>query len=92
MELAKKMHELSVCCKLDKPTAIVVLVLNVLLPGWGTVFAGIICSPKLAKNNLVIGTIQYFTAFLLIGWVWSIYVGVKIYKFSMTPQVVQVPT
>jgi len=86
MEQAKKMHELSTECDLDKYSAIAVLLLNIFLPGWGTVFAGIIVNPTLAKNNLVIGTIQYFTAFLLIGWIWSIYVGIKIYKYSMKSQ------
>jgi tetrahydromethanopterin S-methyltransferase subunit E len=82
MEQAKRMHELSISCKLDKPTAIIVFCLNVFLPGWGTVFAGIIHSHEMTRNNLVIGTIQYFTAFILVGWVWSIYVGFKIYKVS----------
>lgn len=76
------MHGLAVCCKLDKQTATIVLVANILLPGWGTVAAGIIHGNERTKNNLIVGTVQYFTALLIVGWVWSVFCGFKIYQYS----------
>lgn len=51
------MHRLSVCCKLDKTEATAVLLLNVFLPGWGTVAAGIMQGNERTKNNLIVGTV-----------------------------------
>lgn len=82
MDEVKRMHRLSVCCKLGKPEAIAVLLLNIFLPGWGTVAAGIMQGNERTKNNLIVGTVQYFTALLIVGWVWSIYCGLQIYSYS----------
>jgi len=53
------------------------LIVNILLPGVGTLVAGI----KSERNTtMVIGVLQFITSFLLVGWIWSIYWGYLIYK------------
>jgi len=53
------------------------LVVNILVPGCGTLVAGI----KSERNTtMVIGVLQFILAFVLIGWIWSIYWGYLIYK------------
>lgn len=52
-------------------------VVNILLPGVGTLVAGI----KSERNTtMVIGVLQFLLAFLIVGWIWSIYWGWLIYK------------
>ena len=56
-------------------------VVNILLPGVGTLVAGI----KSERNTtMVIGVLQFLLAFLIVGWIWSIYWGWLIYKKVLT--------
>lgn len=55
--------------------AIVILILNIILPGIGT-----LCFCCLDKGNLVehlvIGLLQFFLCWTIVAWVWSICWGV----------------
>lgn len=53
------------------------LIVNIFLPGVGTLVAGI----KSERNTtMVIGVFQFLLAFLIVGWIWSIYWGYLLYK------------
>ena len=54
--------------------AIVLLIINIFLPGWGTIVMAFLDGFKL--KTLIVGILQFFTAFLLIGWIWSIWWGI----------------
>jgi len=71
------------CCRnmqvptLEKDWGTGMLVVNILLPGVGTLVAGI----KSERNTtMVIGVLQFLLAFVIVGWIWSIYWGWLIYK------------
>jgi hypothetical protein len=60
----------------DKTHALIVLILNIVIPGLGTFLAGC-CFIKQANNNVMIwGVLQFVTLIILVGWVWSIWWGV----------------
>ena len=64
--------------------AIISLVLNIFLPGWGTILNGIM-GPTIDAIEIVIGVIQLFTAFCIIGWIWSMVWGVLIFLKKKEP-------
>ena len=55
-------------------TAIILLIINIFLPGVGTIVMCFLGGFK--PNTLLVGLLQFFTAFLIIGWIWSIWWGV----------------
>jgi hypothetical protein len=58
----------------NKAVAVVIIVLNVLIPGLGTMISSCVSSGPLSKTQLTIGLLQLFTWHaLLLGWIWSIY-------------------
>ena len=58
------------------------LIVNILLPGVGTLVAGI----KSERNTtMVIGVFQFLLAFIIVGWIWSIYWGYLLYKKVRAP-------
>lgn len=54
--------------------AIILLIVNIFLPGWGTFVMGFLNGVK--TKTILVGIVQFFTAFLIIGWVWSIWWGI----------------
>ena len=61
--------------KLDKTLAIVCLVLNIILPGVGTMISACTGSDFNA-TALIYGVLQLLTAWLIVGWIWSIVHGI----------------
>ena len=67
---------------------IVCLILNIILPGWGTILSSNACvhAVKDAERGccnwgtFVDGMIQFYTAPLIFGWFWSIIFGVALYR------------
>ena len=60
--------------KVNKPLAVFCGIINVILPGSGTITAA--CATpdeKVSKSQLIIGVLQFFLSLVLIGYVWSIY-------------------
>jgi hypothetical protein len=66
--------------RLDKTMALVVLILNIFLPGVGTIIMG--CVGNNAGGWICIGICQALLAFLIIGWIWSIITGLMCLKYS----------
>ena len=60
--------------KLSKPLAIFCAVINVILPGFGTITASCLTSEeKVSKTQIYIGLLQFLTGVLIVGWIWSMY-------------------
>ena len=64
----------------DETMAIVCLVLNIILPGVGTMVNAYYS--KYTCTGICFGILQMITSIILIGWVWSIVYGVKIMNKS----------
>lgn len=75
--------------KVSQPVAIACLVINVLLPGFGTITAACFDEDKIVpKTQIFFGVLQFLTSpFLLLGWAWSIYWGWLIYQESQKQSV-----
>eukprot|EP01095_Lingulamoeba_sp_RSL-Kostka_P012858 TRINITY_DN5182_c0_g1_i1.p1 TRINITY_DN5182_c0_g1~~TRINITY_DN5182_c0_g1_i1.p1 ORF type:complete len:132 (+),score=2.09 TRINITY_DN5182_c0_g1_i1:45-440(+) len=63
--------------KVKKPYHIVCFVLNIFIPGSGTIIAAIM--DKMDWVNIVFGIIQFLTFIIILGWIWSIIWGYAIY-------------
>jgi hypothetical protein len=58
---------------LETPMAAVVLIANILIPGLGTLVAGIIAHQKLIGRAVA----QFLLALVIVGWVWAVITGVQ---------------
>ena len=56
--------------------AIVILIVNIIVPGIGTICFICLGGSGQWVEHLVIGLLQFFLTFFLIGWIWSICWGV----------------
>ncbi|CBJ28924.1 expressed unknown protein [Ectocarpus siliculosus] len=64
---------------LRKPLAFVLLVINVFVPGLGTVIAGFLtCKLK----SIFTGILQLVTTSLVVGWVWSVMWGWELWTLA----------
>ena len=61
--------------ELNKVLAIILLVLNCIFPGVGTMCLSCL-GPRFVWDHLIIGLLQLLLSFLIIGWVWSIFWGI----------------
>ena len=62
----------------------IVLALNVVIPGTGTILAACLSDSHAAnKSQITIGFLQLLTAIYIFGWVWSIYWGILIIQKSL---------
>ena len=62
--------------KLHKGLAVFFAILNVILPGFGTMFAACFVSEgEVSKAQIAIGLAQFLTSAFIIGWIVSIYWG-----------------
>jgi len=62
-------------CKVEGSMGLICLILNILLPGWGTLLSTVLGEPKFDIMQIVFALLQWFTTWLLVGWIWSIYWG-----------------
>ena len=60
--------------KLQVGLALAVLILNIFLPGIGTIVMG--CVSNNSGSWICIGICQMFLTFLIIGWIWAIITGI----------------
>ena len=89
------LHEDIVCCDgstiytMKSPMHIICLVLNILIPGSGTIISACSCvhavkdaesDSKWNFGTVVDGIIQFYTSAILFGWIWSIIFGIALYK------------
>ena len=61
------------------PMHIVLLILNIIWSGLGTMINSCMGS-KFNSTCFLVGLIQWLTAFCLVGWIWSIYWGILIFQ------------
>ena len=61
--------------RLPHSVAVWCAILNVVLPGVGTMIAAVVDQPNFNKTQFWIGVFQLCTSFFLIGWAWSIWWG-----------------
>ena len=76
------MHAKVTGIKLEGMMGLIILVLSVFVPGWSTLIAGVLAGGDNLMPGVVIGVIQFLTCWLIVGWLWSIFVGFKIYSNS----------
>ena len=61
--------------------AVMILLVNVFFPSFGSFY--LICiGDKCRKSQLVVATLQLITTPLIVGYIWSIYWGIKAIKKS----------
>ena len=67
----------------ELPIAIVLLVLNIIISGFGTIC--FICVGGSANwvEHLIIGFIQFFCWIFIVGWIWSICWGIFVVMKSI---------
>ena len=64
---------------MHKIAAVICLLINVVLPGFGTMIAACITQAEtVPKTQLALGFLQFLTSFVIIGWVLSIIWGILI--------------
>jgi hypothetical protein len=68
---------------LSKTCAIIILIINIFIPGWGTMILGCYSDHHMGYFILK-GLLQFLLAGLIVGWVWSIITGVKVVKRSQS--------
>jgi hypothetical protein len=61
-------------------TALIILIINIFLPGVGTMIMG--CYSESCGKWACIGIVQILLAALIVGWIWAIYTGIQCQKFS----------
>lgn len=59
----------------SKGLSILLLVLNIFFPSLGT-FLMACLGDKFEKDQIIVGLIQFFTCWLIVGWIWSIWWGI----------------
>eukprot|EP00347_Sterkiella_histriomuscorum_P023722 403333611 len=64
-----------------KTMGILLLLLNIFMPGVGTIINALM-GHGISGTGLLIGFVQMITSFMLLGWIWSIWWGVEIAKRS----------
>ena len=60
--------------------AVILLLLNIFLPGVGTIVMSFMEGFKV--KTLIVGILQLVLAGLIIGWIWSIYWGILVLQKS----------
>ena len=67
--------------KVDPPLHIVLFIVNIIFPGWGTMISAC-CGKKFNSDALCMGLIQFIFCWTLICWIWSIIHGYWIFEKS----------
>jgi hypothetical protein len=71
---------------IDPTHALIMFILNIILAPLGTLIYACI-SPQTGRN-LIIGLLQLILMPFLVGWIWSIYYGYRIYRVSLNSALV----
>jgi hypothetical protein len=73
--------------QLTRSVAITSLIMNIFLPGSGTILSGCLISGIFGRGLKLTGVVQILTAICLIGWIWAVYTGVMLIKAVDNPEV-----
>lgn len=57
-------------------SAVVILIINIFLPGWGTILMTCCNGGDYFAEHILVGLIQFFATPLLFGYIWSIIWGI----------------
>ena len=68
--------------KLEKQDGLITLILTIIFGGLGVVYAGFKAGGDIQQKALILGIVQWVLGCFLIGWLWAVYVGWKIYSNS----------
>ncbi len=68
--------------KLEKQDGLITLILTIIFGGLGVVYAGFKAGGDLQQKALILGLVQWILGCILIGWLWAVYTGWKIYSNS----------
>ena len=83
------MHEMALVA-VEPKTAKRALILNICLPGAGTILVGYETKGDVLINNIIVGLLQLvLTPFFLVGWTWSFILALQIYHKSHTENMPQ---
>ena len=82
------MCEGSAVFTLKSPWHIICLVMNILLPGWGTMLSASVCvhavkdseRGKCSCGTFTDGMFQFYLSPIIFGWIWSIVFGIALYR------------
>jgi hypothetical protein len=69
-------------CKVPSPWGIILFIVNIIFPGVGTIISAFLGGGSCVSEAVVVGIIQLLTCWLIVGWIWSIIWGWKIYEKS----------
>jgi hypothetical protein len=69
---------------LNPALAVILLIINIFLPGVGTMILGCI-NGGCDITHIVVGILQFITAGIIIGWIWSIWWGILLVQKSAKP-------
>ena len=72
---------------LNPALAVLLLVVNIFLPGVGTMILGCL-GGGCAWQHIIVGVLQLITAGIIIGWIWSIWWGILLVQKSTSNQAV----
>jgi len=67
------------CPRLEPQTGLIILILNIIFPGLGTMIVGCIGRNVNCCAWVLIGIGQSLLTVCIVGWIWSILVGIQIY-------------
>ena len=68
--------------KLEKNLALMCFIFNCLLPGVGSVISSFAGKNGFNIYACLFGVGQMLTCWLIVGWIWSIYHGFKLYELA----------
>ena len=68
--------------KVPDPWGIIILICNILFPGFGTMISAYCKEDGFCCMAVVLAWVQAALATILIGWFWAIWHGYKIYEIS----------
>ena len=79
-ELSRECNEDGLYPNMNVCLALILLILNVIpvTAGWGTILS-CLCSQYPLKS-IIFGVLQFFLTIVLVGWLWSIWHGLRIYS------------
>ena len=70
---------------LNPALAVLLLVVNIFLPGVGTMILGCI-NGACNWQHIIVGVLQMITAGIIVGWIWSIWWGILLVQRSSSNQ------
>ena len=64
----------------NPPIHIILFIVNIFCPGWGTIISSFIGKEGFCMNALIFGLLQFFLSWTIVCWIWSIMHGYWIYQ------------